>query len=83
VPLDAAALSARSPELASRLAALGALAKQEHTWVTISARNDAEGRWIYQQLRKAPGEHRIRAELVIAGAPSVEIFDFATKSEAP
>jgi hypothetical protein len=82
IPLDGAALSSRSPEIAADLAAWGKLAKTDRAWVTISARNDAEGRWIYQQLRRAPGERRIRAELVIAAVPGLEIFELDALPES-
>jgi hypothetical protein len=83
VPLDAGALAARSSSLADELARLGIQAKAEHAWVTINARNDAEGRWIYQQLRRAPGNRRIRAELVLAAAPSVVIFELQPEENPP
>src|SRR5262249_42968196 len=80
IALDGASLSARSSEMSASLAKLGVEAKADNAWVVITARSDEEGRWIYQQLRTAPGERRIHAELVI-GAPSVEIYQL--KSSAP
>ena len=77
VALDAAGLNAHSSDVAATLAKLGVDAKADNAWVIITARNDAEGRWIYQQLRAAPGERRIHAELVIGAAPSVEIYKLA------
>ena len=74
VALDGASLGARNAELAASLAKLGVEAKADNAWVVITARTDEEGRWIYQQLRQAPGERRIHAELVIGAAPSIEIF---------
>lgn len=76
INLDGGALAARSRDLAATLAGLGGKAKAPGAWVTITARSDAEGRWIYQQLRRAPGDTRIRAELVIGGTPSVQIYEF-------
>jgi hypothetical protein len=81
ISLDGRALAARSRELAATLAGLGGKAKAAGAWVTITARNDAEGRWIYQQLRRAPGDTRIRAELVIGGTPSVQIYEFRGEPE--
>jgi hypothetical protein len=78
VILDAAALSARAASVADELTRLGAKAKADGTWVEIVARNDAEGRWIYQQLRRAPGERRIRAELTLGAPPRIEIVDLDT-----
>jgi len=75
VVLDTSGVSSRSIAVATALTELGRAAKAEGMWVVITARSDAEGRWIYQQLRRAPGERRIRAELVISGTPSVEIVE--------
>lgn len=74
-PLNRAQLGARSAALARRLETLGAQAKADNIRVIIRARTDAEGRWIYQQMRKAPGELRVRAELTIGSPPSVELID--------
>lgn len=74
-PLDKAALNARSATLSRRLTELGSRARSDNVRVIIRARNDAEGRWIYQQMRKADGEPRIRAELTIGSPPSVELVD--------
>ncbi len=79
VTLDGSALGSRSADVAAKLEALGVRAKAEGTWVRIVARNDEEGRWMYQQLRKAPGERRIRAELVLGGPPRIE---FVSLTEA-
>ena len=40
----------------------------------IRARNDAEGRWIYQQMADAPGDRRIRAELTFGAPPGVDLL---------
>ena len=42
---------------------------------TVKTTSDAEGRWMYQQMREAPGERRIRAELTIGSPPSVELIE--------
>jgi tetratricopeptide (TPR) repeat protein len=73
VALDPEQLSAHTADVAARLNALGARAKAEDAWVIIRARSDAEGRWIYQQMARAPGDRRIRAELTL-GAPGVELL---------
>jgi tetratricopeptide (TPR) repeat protein len=74
-PLNRRQLSARSAALAKRLEKLGERAKSANMRVIIRSRNDAEGRWIYQQMRKAAGEPRIRAELTIGSPPRVELVD--------
>jgi hypothetical protein len=77
-PLNRRQLNARSAALAKRLEKLGERAKSANMRVIIRSRNDAEGRWIYQQMRKAPGEPRIRAELTIGSPPRVELVDLPT-----
>jgi hypothetical protein len=74
VAIDAAQLSEREAGLAEELKTLGAQAKAQDAWVIIRARNDAEGRWIYQQLAAASGEKRIRAELTIGAPPAVDLL---------
>ena len=73
VGLDPAVLADRSAALGARLRDLGARAKNSDCRVTINARSDAEGRWIYRQLNSASGEARVRARLTIASPPSVEL----------
>jgi len=72
--LDGEQLSAHSSELIARLKTLGAQAKAQDSWVVIRARNDAEGRWIYQQMADAAGARRIRAELTLGAPPSVDLL---------
>lgn len=74
VKLDPGALGKRQDALATRLHGLGGRAKVASCRVTINARSDAEGRWVYRQLNSAPGETRIRARLQIASPPSVELI---------
>ncbi|MFC6981009.1 hypothetical protein [Microbulbifer taiwanensis] len=37
--------------------------------VIIVARNDAEGRWIYQQLREAVPGYRVRGDIKLGSPP--------------
>jgi hypothetical protein len=75
IGLDRGAVAARDASASARLRNIGARAKMPNTRVTIVARSDAEGRWMYQQMREAPGERRIRAELTIGSPPSVELIE--------
>jgi hypothetical protein len=72
--LDAQQLSDHSSTLVGRLKALGAQAKAQDSWVIIRARNDGEGRWIYQQMADSPGARRIRAELTLGAPPAVDLL---------
>ena len=80
--LDVEQLTARSSGLVAQLNSLGAKAKAEDAWVIIRARNDAEGRWIYQQMASAPGTRRIRAELTLASPPGVDLLKLAPTASA-
>ncbi|MDE0064091.1 MAG: hypothetical protein OXP09_16800 [Gammaproteobacteria bacterium] len=73
IRLDPAVLAGRSAALGARLRDLGLRAKSADCRVTINARSDAEGRWIYRQLNSASGAARVRARLAIASPPSVEL----------
>ena len=74
IRLDPGALGDRTVALAALLRNLGTRAKASGCRVSINARSDAEGRWIYQQLNSAAGAARIRARLVVASPPSVELI---------
>lgn len=69
-------LQNRAATVRDALVTFGAKARVATCRVTINARNDAEGRWIYQQLSQADGERRIRAKMQLASPPSVELICF-------
>ena len=74
VKLEPAVLARRGSMLGAQLRNLGVRAKETGCRVTINARSDAEGRWIYRQLNSASGDERVRARLEIASPPSVELI---------
>jgi hypothetical protein len=74
--LDKVPLRDREASVRDSLILLGAKARMPACRITINARNDAEGRWIYQQLSQADGERRIRAKIQLASPPSVELICF-------
>ena len=80
--LDRQALRERRREMAQRLAALGEQARQANARVAIRAGSDAAGRWIYEQLNRAPGERRIRGNIEIGIPPRVTILFLSTGEEA-
>ena len=67
--LDRGALRERSRAIAQDLMAFGKRARSANARVSIRAPSDADGRWIYQQLSRAPGEERIRGAIEI-GLPA-------------
>ncbi len=72
VVLQTAEVTARSESLGVELQRLGVDAKRGSGRVLIRARSDADGRWIYEQLNRAPGG-RLRAEIRRAGSAGLEI----------
>ena len=83
VRLDWRKLAARSPDLNKPLARLGGMARQAGCRATITVSNDAEGRWVYQQMSRSPGKERIRARMQIASPASVEIVCFDPSASEP
>jgi len=73
VKLDAEALRNRRSAVRAQLHGLGVRAERSNCRVTINARSDEEGRWIYQQLNSAAQGSRVRARLVVASPTSVEL----------
>jgi len=71
--LPPAGLQRRSPDVVALLQRIGLDLADRDASVVITARSDAEGRWIYQQLNELSGK-RVRAELQIGTPPSVELF---------
>jgi len=41
----------------------------------IVARNDAEGRWLYQQMRQLAGGHRLRGDIKVGPRPRIILID--------
>ena len=68
------ALRGRWPETADALAEFGVHARKPNARVIIRAGSDVEGRWIYGRLNDAPGNRRIRGEILIGYPPRVVIF---------
>jgi hypothetical protein len=71
-PLDPAGVDNRAAPVVARLREAGAASRAPGCRAIIRARNDAEGRWIYQAMSAAPGSDRIRAEILISRTPGVE-----------
>ncbi len=61
--LNPADLSARNNTMVGELSALARRVQSSREYVLIYARNDAEGRWIYQQMRKASPNYRLRGDI--------------------
>jgi len=72
VTLDGDLLREQAPAVQQMLTQAGADSRRGDCWVEMFARNDAEGRWMYQQLNGSGGQ-RVRAQLNIGSSPRVEL----------
>ena len=73
ISLKNSEIRSRSARLGKSLTQLGRRAKSLAAQVIITARSDADGRWIYQQMKKGQGDERIRAQLQIGSPANVSI----------
>ncbi|MEO0443616.1 MAG: hypothetical protein AAFZ92_07750 [Pseudomonadota bacterium] len=69
--LNKADLSQRNQSMVGQLAAIGQRVQGSREYVLIYARSDAEGRWIYQQLRNASTGYRVRGNIKRSKHPRV------------
>lgn len=70
--LDAQELTRKSPAIIKQLGQLAQKAKDSGNLVLIYARNDAEGRWIYAQMRDSLEDFLLRGDIRIAPQPRVQ-----------
>ncbi|MEE8056252.1 MAG: hypothetical protein V3T17_00205 [Pseudomonadales bacterium] len=68
-------LSARSEKMQLQLTRLATQAQADNSRLLIVARSDAEGRWIYQQMRAAVTGYRLRGNIEIGRVPRVVLID--------
>jgi hypothetical protein len=61
--LDANDLKARNQAMVDQLSSLGKRVQNTKEYVSIYARNDDEGRWIYKQMRQASIGYRLRGNI--------------------
>ncbi|HSG61340.1 MAG TPA: hypothetical protein VLA24_07875 [Pseudomonadales bacterium] len=73
--LDTKALDARGDAIMLRLTEIAVKAMRGSSRITIVARSDAEGRWIYQQMREVLAEYRLRGNIVQGQVPKVILID--------
>lgn len=74
IRLDGDELRDQAPAVAGTLRQAGMASRADGCRARITARTDAEGRWIYQQMSDAPGDARIRADLALGSPPRVEVL---------
>ncbi|WP_370981274.1 hypothetical protein [Agaribacterium sp. ZY112] len=74
IKLDGADLRARNESVKSLLVGVALQIKHTHQGLMIYARSDAEGRWIYKQMREAVTGYRIRGDIRIGG-PELHLLE--------
>lgn len=73
VVLDAKMLQSKDPQLTTHLTSVAHKAKQTDQFVLIIARTDADGRWVYQQLRNAVPGYLVRGDIRIGSPARVKL----------
>lgn len=73
IVLDAKMLQSKDPQLTTQLIGVANKAKQTDQFVLIIARTDADGRWIYQQLRNAVPGYLVRGDIRIGSPARVKL----------
>lgn len=73
--LSPQALSRRSDNVLQQLADIATRAREQASRLLIVARSDAEGRWIYQQMRAAVDGYRLRGNIEVGDHPHVVLID--------
>ena len=71
--LDAKLLQAKDSQITSQLNGVAKKAKETDQFVLIIARTDAEGRWVYQQLRNAVPGYLVRGDIKIGSPARVKL----------
>ncbi len=73
--LNPVELQKRSEASKQELIALAKRVEKSHESVIIAARNDAEGRWIYQIMNKATPNYRVRGDMQIRSKPAIKLLE--------
>ena len=80
--LDTRSVRERQSDISKRLMSFGELARTHPARVIIRASSDAEGRWMFQQLNRSSGAHRIRGEITIGRPPMVRVMVLPDQTES-
>lgn len=71
--LDPEELTAQSLTIMSQLGTIGELVRNYDATFLITARSDAEARWIYQIMREAVGGYRLRGNITLGSQPTIQV----------
>ncbi len=66
-------LSRKSPEIIEFLARIAQRLRETDESILIMARTDAEGRWIYKQMKEAVPDYRIRGNIRVTSDPVLQL----------
>ncbi|MDO3388309.1 hypothetical protein QWI17_20855 [Gilvimarinus sp. SDUM040013] len=72
--LDRALLNSRSDEVKQQLAELAQSARANNHMVLIVAATDAQGRWLYQTMRKAVPGYLLRGDIQVGSPARIELL---------
>lgn len=81
--LPKSALVKKTDALFEMLSELAKRAKELPSRLLIVARNDAEGRWIYKQMRSSVDGYRLRGNISIGQRPKIILIDQPKQSVMP
>ena len=73
--LSLSALAERGEKIQQQLKVLAEQARQSKSRLVIVARNDGEGRWIYQQMRSSIDGYRLRGNIEVGRVPRIIFID--------
>lgn len=71
--LDPQELTAQSLLIMSQLGSIGEMVRNNDATFLITARSDAEARWIYQIMREAVGGYRLRGNIALGSQPTIQV----------
>lgn len=74
--LPDAAIRAREEDIVEKLGEIAAVAKRHDSRIDIIARNDQDGRWIYQTMRDSLRDYRLRGNITVGRAAKVVLLDW-------
>ncbi len=74
IVLPVAELNRKSEVIKSQLAKLARRVQETDEGLLIVARSDAEGRWIYQQMREAVTGYRLRGDIKVGRQPAIQLL---------
>lgn len=75
--LDANLLGKDDPQIIAKLTEIAQKLKATNSLAIIIARTDVEGRWIYQKMRDAVPDYRVRGDIKLGSPPRVQLVPVA------